>query len=88
MNTDKTRFDEWKEVVDCNDCARYWDNSCDGVDKGSQRLCTSFLATRKVLIPPQIESLRMAVKRLYAYIIAVSVLIILTNISILIHLGK
>ena len=47
------RFEEWEEV-DCNQCARYWDSSCDGADK---RICTSYLATREVVIPAQIKKL-------------------------------
>lgn len=53
----RTRFDEWNEV-ECNECARYWDSSCDGVSKGENRPCTSFLATRSVIIPLQIKKLQ------------------------------
>lgn len=47
------RFEEW-EKVDCNQCARYWDSSCDGADK---RICSSYIATREVIIPEQIKQL-------------------------------
>lgn len=60
-NTTK-RFEDWH--VDCNDCGHYWDNSCDGVSRGSRRRCESFIATRSVIIPSQIKSLQRAVKSL------------------------
>lgn len=60
-NKNNSRFDDWTEV-DCNECARYWDSSCDGVSKGQNRLCTSFLATRSVVIPEQIKRLQKVVK--------------------------
>lgn len=62
---DKSVFDDWNDVVNCNECARYWDDSCDGVSKGSTRRCTSFLATRSVVIPEQISALKRAVKSLW-----------------------
>ena len=49
------RFEDW-DTVDCNQCARYWDSSCDGVNK-EKRICQSFLATREVIIPEQIKKL-------------------------------
>lgn len=70
------RFDNWMEV-DCNECGRYWDNTCDGVkcgtnsDKpstGSTRLCNSFLPVRKVVIPAQIKGLEKRCERLRVYI--------------------
>lgn len=54
------RFEDWIHV-DCNDCARYWDSSCDGV-QATQKPCNSFLASRKVQIPAQIKSLEKRVK--------------------------
>lgn len=60
------RFSEWVEV-DCNECQRYWDNSCDGCKstlKGSKTPCNSFLATRSVVIPGEIKQLKKAVKGL------------------------
>lgn len=50
------RFEEWIKV-DCNDCERWWVNQCDGV-KDKPRVCMSYLATRKTVIPKQIESLQ------------------------------
>ena len=57
------RFDSWFEV-DCNDCARYWDSSCDGVPKDVGRSCGSFLATRSVILPEQIKRLEKRISRL------------------------
>ena len=57
-----TRFDDWNETVNCNECARYWDSSCDGVSCGVKRTCTSFLATRSVVIPEQLNAVRDVVK--------------------------
>ncbi len=57
-------FDNWEEI-DCNECAKYWDSSCDGVKssaKGSKRLCNSFLATRSVIIPQEINRLKKAIR--------------------------
>ena len=56
MSEQPKRFEDW-EKVDCNDCARYWDSSCDGVSKGSEKPCNSFLATRNVVIPSKIKAL-------------------------------
>lgn len=83
------RFDDWPRV-DCNNCSRYWDNSCDGVkcntnsDKslsGSTRLCNSFIAVRKVVIPAQIKALEKRVERLRTYIWLNTALIIVHLLS-------
>ena len=66
MSEEPKRFSEWVEV-DCNECQRYWDNSCDGCKdalKGSKTPCNSFLATRSVIIPKEIERLKQAVSDL------------------------
>lgn len=57
-----SRFDDWKEVVDCNECTHYWNDSCDAVDRGVKRTCNSFLATRSIVIPSQIKALNRLVK--------------------------
>ena len=56
MDKPSKRFEDWEEV-DCNECARYWDSSCDGVSKGSKKACNSFLATRSVVIPARLNAL-------------------------------
>ena len=56
-------FDEYPRV-DCEDCNHWWNNSCDGVKKGSERLCNAFIATRNVIIPQEIEELKKALRRL------------------------
>lgn len=61
------RFSEWEDV-DCNECARYWDSSCDGAkinSKAPRRPCTTFLPTRSVIIPEQIKRLQKAVKLIW-----------------------
>lgn len=60
MSQQSKRFQDWVEV-DCNECARYWDSSCDAV-QGSQRPCNSFLATRSIIIPAKIKSLEKSFK--------------------------
>lgn len=57
------RFDSWEEI-DCNDCARWWDSSCDGIEKGVRKPCNSFSAKRDVIIPEQIKSLQKSLKTL------------------------
>lgn len=72
------RFSEWVEV-DCNECQRYWDNSCDGCKdtlKGSKMPCNSFLATRSVIIPQEIKQLKKAVKGLKIAIAILSVIVL------------
>ena len=59
--TNKKIFDDFPKV-DCNECEHYYTNACDGVSKGSERPCKTFLATRSVNIPAKIKSLEKAVK--------------------------
>jgi len=61
--SENKRFEDW-EQVDCNQCARYWDSSCDSVSEGKNRPCNSFLATRSVIIPEEIKRLKKAIKGL------------------------
>lgn len=70
------RFEDWT-TVDCNECEHYWTNSCDGACKGSQKPCNSFLATRSVIIPEQIKSLRKQIRWLYAAFFVETVLLFL-----------
>jgi len=83
--SENKRFEDWTPV-DCNECSRYWDNTCDGVkcnvnsDKsstGSTRLCNSFLPVRKVVIPAQIKALEKRTDRQRMSIILLDVVIIL-----------
>lgn len=60
---EQKRFEEW-EQVNCNECARWWDSSCDGVCKGDKKVCMSYVATRSVVIPAQIKRLTKVVKGL------------------------
>lgn len=47
-------FQEWEEV-NCNECGRYWDSSCDGSDK--KKVCNSYVATRSIVIPAKLKKL-------------------------------
>lgn len=79
MSDEPKRFSEWVEV-DCNECQRYWDNSCDGCKdtlKGSKMPCNSFLATRSVIIPQEIKQLKKAVKGLKTAVAILSVIVLL-----------
>lgn len=56
MSDTPKRFEEWEEV-DCNECSHYWDSSCDGASKGSKIGCTSYLATRSIVVPEKLKKL-------------------------------
>lgn len=69
-------FGDWVEV-DCNECARYWDSSCDATKtlaKGSKTPCNSFLATRSVVIPQKLKRLEKALKRQRIALVVLGVL--------------
>ena len=85
MEKTSKRFEEWEEI-DCNDCAHYWDSSCDGASKGSSVACNSFLATRSVVIPAKINKLEQFVKWLSIAIILCGVAITLHSLSHLLEL--
>lgn len=70
MSKSQKRFEDW-DNVDCNQCQRYYDNSCDGVQKGSKKACNSYLATREVVIPSEIKRLKRAFKCAVCVIAAV-----------------
>lgn len=64
--TESKRFEDYPMPVDCNECESYWTNACDGVPQGSERRCNSFSATRKIVIPAQINALDKRCDRLTA----------------------
>lgn len=69
-------FDDFQEVS-CNECERWWLNQCDGAKthgKGSNLRCTSFLATRKVVIPLQIKCLQNKIKWLKIGIVSIAII--------------
>lgn len=68
------RFDDWC-CVDCNECSHYWDNSCDGVKKGSKRPCNSFLATRSVILPEKLKGVETACKWLRIWCVILSIIV-------------
>lgn len=59
----KQIFDDFPKV-NCNGCEHYYTNSCDGVPEGSKKACKSFIATRDINIPEELESLRKRMKSL------------------------
>ena len=75
-------FEDWEEI-DCNECARYWDSSCDGVGKDSKRHCTSYLATRSVVIPLQVKALRNHIRWLYGMIVLEGITIVTLGVIVL-----
>ena len=60
MTEDKKVFEDWE--VDCNECTRYWDSSCDGTPKGKNRPCNAFLATRSIILPEELKRLKKQIK--------------------------
>lgn len=80
--SDTKRFSDWQEV-DCNDCAHYWDSSCDGVKchaEAPRKLCQSFLATRSVVIPLQIKALRSHLKWLYGMVVLEGITLVILGV--------
>lgn len=59
---EKSIFDDWSDVKDCNKCQEYWNDTCDGSQIGVERPCKAFKATRSVDIPLKIKSLESALK--------------------------
>ena len=51
------RFDDWEDLVDCNKCQRYFDDTCDGAKVGYKKKCNSFVATRMSDIPARLDKL-------------------------------
>lgn len=85
MDTSKQkRFDEWEEV-DCNSCERYWINQCDGAQKAQKRTCTSFKATRDIIIPQEIKWLKTRLKRLIGAVVILGAYQVIMTIIILIY---
>lgn len=68
---DAKRFDNWEEV-DCNECARWWDSSCDGA-RERKMPCNSFLATRSVLLPEKLKDCQNAIKWLSGMVILLTI---------------
>ena len=73
-------FSEWD--VDCNDCKHYWDDSCDACSEGSRRLCNSFVATRRVVLPAKIERLESAIRSLRIDVAILAAMLAITHIGI------
>lgn len=82
MGDTPKRFEDW-EQVDCNECARYWDSSCDGVSKDSKRPCNSYLATRSIVIPARLTDLEKRVSKLEVACVGMLIIHILTLVVML-----
>lgn len=80
--TESKVFSEW-DTVDCNGCSHYWDDSCSGVPKDKKRSCSSFVATRRVIIPEQIRELEKKVRNLEFTTAVQSVMILFTIIWVI-----
>lgn len=80
-------FEEWTPR-NCNECARYWDSSCDGVKRGQKRTCNAFFATRNVVIPQQIEKLQNDLKSLKITVWLLSIFTLIQSVlNILNYIG-
>ena len=60
------RFDEWEEC-DCNECEQWWTSRCDGSKVGKAKECKSYIATRRIDIPQQLDELTERVNELTKY---------------------
>ena len=82
---EKKIFDDFPKV-DCNECGHYWTSACDGVKptvNGSEKRCTSFIATRSVIIPAQIDALKTRLKWLYGAVILQGLCFIILCLSLM-----
>lgn len=77
-------FDDFPKV-DCNDCEHYYTNGCDGVSKGKNRACKTFLATRRESIPEEIKGLKNQIKWLNRFVNILGIAFILYVIINLIY---
>lgn len=57
-----SRFDDWDDLVDCNKCQRYYDDTCDGTKVGYKKKCNSYVATRSSDLPARIGKLEKRVR--------------------------
>lgn len=76
MSDKQKVFDDFPKV-DCSECEHYYTNACDGVSKGSQKPCKTFLATRSVDILLQIKSIRTKLEWLTRVVVILQVILIL-----------
>jgi hypothetical protein len=81
--TESKVFSEW-DTVDCNGCSHYWDDSCSGVPKDKKRNCSSFVATRRVVIPEQIRELEKQIKNLKISVTLLWIVVMLLNVCVMV----
>ena len=84
MADEKKVFDDFPRV-DCNDCEHYYTNQCDGVHKGSEKPCTSFLATRRVVLPEELKRCQRACESLEKRFLWLSISVLFLIISLGVH---
>ena len=78
-----SRFDEWESVeVDCNTCDNYWTNSCDGVPLDKKRNCQSYIASRSISIPEELEEVKQQLQML-EYVVYLIILSLFIGVMIL-----
>jgi hypothetical protein len=88
QNKEPKRFEDWIEV-DCENCERWWLSQCDGVKTPSdahKMPCTSFLATRKTVIPLQIKSLKTSIIWLRIGVVGIALIELILGIILLVKL--
>ena len=68
MSENKKVFDDYAELCECLKCDCYYNNQCDGsprvATKDPYEPCKAFVATRRVIIPQDIENLKKSVRSL------------------------
>ena len=81
----KPIFDDWDELttVDCNTCDNYYSNTCDGVSVGTKRKCNTYVATRKVFIPEQLDRLTKEVKLLKSSVITIVLVMLILMLRVI-----
>lgn len=81
MSDKSGRFDDWKDVVDCNDCHHYWTDTCDGVPPDKRRNCQSYVATRNSDIPKRLTKIEQECKGISKGILWLRLCLLLIMIS-------
>ena len=80
------KFDNW-EYVECNSCANYHNDTCDGVPSGQERNCTAYKAVRGSDLPARIKALEKTVKLLLVALGLTTLWIVLSTGIMIVHWG-
>ncbi len=78
-------FDDWEDVKECDDCERYYNSQCDGMDIGKKRKCTQFVATRSRKFEDDLRNLERECRRLKWYAVALNAFVITFLVSLLVR---